>query len=65
MTGSPLEYDFDFDETPEGSEMNANTQTIDVDVDGIQSIGQASRLLSSRPAAQWRRARRPQSRPWI
>jgi hypothetical protein len=45
VNGDPLEYDFDFDETPEGPEMNAKTQTIDVDVDGIQSIGQASTAI--------------------
>jgi hypothetical protein len=35
--------DFDFDETPEGMDMNASTtKTIDADTDGIQSLGQAS-----------------------
>jgi hypothetical protein len=45
MTREPssIDVEFDFNETPEGTvPMNPNTKTIDVDVEGIQSIGQAS-----------------------
>jgi hypothetical protein len=39
---SSIDVEFDFNETPEGTDMNATTKTIDADVDGIQSVGQAS-----------------------
>jgi len=43
MTREPssIDVEFDFNETPEGNEMT-RTATIDADVDGIQSLGQAA-----------------------
>jgi hypothetical protein len=57
MTRSSIDADFEFNDDPEGtSDMNA--KTIDVDTDGIQSIGQAStavveqagRAIAARPS---------------
>lgn len=41
MTRTSIDNDFEFNDDPEGTAMSANTKTIDADIDGIKSIGQA------------------------